>query len=332
MLSLNELIQYSAEVTRDPEPDLIVVAPIDARQVTEAVQQISAWGRPGSSEGFAQVARRLANSMPEVAAFRDEVRATLARPQHFCVLRGIETNHLSLDDAKLLLTTLIATICNVSDNTAYAEHSGSFSDEVRPSQQLTSDPTYQFDTEVHADESSKLTPEDIVALWAIQPAADGGDSQLWAMSDITDCIASDYGPRTLRFLKAHRFPFGGILRKPPRIVRAPILFGADGVRFRLGGIMDAFQVLGQTPTPEEEAALLAVRAAIRKVPPYQFKVGAGQGVIMLNRQTLHSRTRFRDPKRLLLRIRGFSDAFSVSRQDSLADWSDENPAGLEEAT
>ncbi len=323
MLDRNDLMQCAPTETRFPSQALIHDAGLDVTLANQLLDRIRSEASATTSEGFSANARALAEGFDEVAQLREAVIRALRRAEHFCILRGIDVTGLSLDDTKLLMTTLMATVCDVSDNTAYATHSGSFADEVRPSDKPTTDPTYQFDTEVHADESSKLHPEDLVALFAVRPASDGGDSLLWPMQDVVAEIRARHGDEMVGYLRTHRFPFGGILRQPPRILRAPILFAEDGVRFRLGGIMDAFQVLQQTPTQEEESALIALIEAVRQVRPYQFSVGSGDGVIMLNRQTLHSRTVFRDPQRLLLRIRGYNPDLSVTDRDSSAGWSEE---------
>lgn len=323
MLDRHELMRCDPEVMRDLPNDMVLEAGFDETLIDRMLAHIEVLGSTETSRDFSERAGDLAGQFAPVADLRDRLALALDGPSHFCVLRGVTRPGLTLAQSKLLLTTVVATVCEVSDNTAYSTHSGSFADEVRPSNKPTTDPTYQFDTEVHADESSKLRPEDVVALFAIRPAQDGGDSLIWPVSDVVAALRDRHGDEMLAFLRSHRFPFGGILRQPPRILRAPILFAKDGVRFRLGGIMDALQVLDVTPTAEEERALAAFVDAVRRVPPYRFAVGAGDGVVMLNRQTLHSRTVFHDPQRLLLRIRGNAERFSVTPQDTGADWSEE---------
>jgi hypothetical protein len=248
----------------------------------------------------------------------------LAKPPYFCVLRRFPWVDLPQHEFHQVVTTLMAPLGYLSDDNAYLANSGIFADDVRPIDPNSSDVTYSFDCEVHADESSKPVPEDIVTLWCANPGGDGGGSLVWSVEEVVESLrATSDGEAHERVLRGKRFPFGGKLRKPPRVLLAPILFGSAGVRFRLGALQDAFDVLGSAPDAAEQSAIDAFLTAIRSTPAYSFSLARGEVSVMMNRKTLHSRTPFSDPDRWLIRVRINNEMLSNSREDTMVHWSDE---------
>jgi hypothetical protein len=291
-------------------PDLpVITAPFSSAQVRQAVAALS------GNERLDLTGR------PEFAALAEDVLAALAIPPAACVVRGTRFDELPGELAKSYVAALAELFGKVSDGNVDSEHSGVFADEVRPSDPGSKDVTYQMGAcEAHADESSKVRPEDVVALWCLRPAAWGGDSLLWTAADLaTEISGVEGGDKLVRTLRTADFYFGGKLRQPPRLVRAPILFGADGIRFRLGSIMDAAEVAGRPLTDAQEAALKALIRATETVDPYRYALRAGDALIWMNRKAIHSRSDFDDTSRLLLRTRCFNERLSNSDDDE-AEW------------
>lgn len=270
----------------------------------------------------AGLVQALAELSPRLVELGERALSLLARPPHLCVLRGTRFTQLSEGSRRVYIAALSSLLGHVSDDNRFSSRSGVVADEVRPLEPSGSDVTYTLGAcEIHSDESSKPRPEDIVALWCVRPAEAGGASLVWSMRDVQARLAaSSNGPGLLDLLRSHCFPFGGKLRQPPRVLLAPILFGEDGVRFRLGAIRDAFEVLRREPAPLERAALESFLAALAQAPAYEYRLESGEALLVMNRRTLHSRTDFSDTARLLLRTRCFNDRLSNSHQDTRVTW------------
>ena len=238
-----------------------------------------------------------------------------------CVLRGTRFLELPAADRQPYVATLALLLGVVSDSNVFSERSGAFVDEVRPSDPASKDVTFQLGAcEAHADESSKERPEDVVALWCVRPAGWGGSSLLWLTPDVTAGIAEQHaGDDLIEVLRRPDFLFGGKLRQPPRILKAPILFGKDGVRYRLGTIQDAAEVTNRPLRDDQQAAIRALTIATRTVLPYQHPLAAGEALVWMNRRALHSRTDFDDRHRLLYRTRCFNDQLT-NRADDQVEW------------
>jgi hypothetical protein len=174
----------------------------------------------------------LRHAVPRWSRCVSRILDCLARPPYFCVLRRSAWVDLPVEDLHKTVTALASPLGCMSDDNAYRTRSGIFADDVRPLDPTSLDVTYSFDCEVHSDESSKPTPEDVVTLWCVRAGLDGGGSLVWSGDEIIATLrASPDGEKQERFLRRHRFPFGGKLRQPPRVLLAPILFGASGIRF-----------------------------------------------------------------------------------------------------
>ena len=206
---------------------------------------------------------------------------------------------------------------NVSD-----DKSGKVVELVRPLQNEGRDVTYTLGAcEPHADESSKPAPEDVACLWCVKQARWGGATVIWPSRKLMSVIASMRdGDVLLRLLRTKRFPFGGKLRQPPRDLMSPILFGEDGIRFRLGTIEDAFAVLKQEPDSEQSLALHALLGAIRSTTPFGWRLVPGEALIVLNRRVLHAREDFDDTERCLIRTRLYNPRLSNSPCERGVSW------------
>ncbi|TDP37695.1 TauD/TfdA family dioxygenase [Nocardia ignorata] len=254
-------------------------------------------------------------------ALRHKVMEILSRAPYACVVRGIGFHTLSDTDRSELVRRTASLFGEVSDNNRFDEESGSFIDEVKPTEPGGTDVTFTLGAcEAHSDESSKPFPEDVVMLWCVTPADDGGTSLVWPASELAAYIGDQPdGEDALRVLREPVFLFGGKLRNPPRILQAPVLFGDDGIRFRLGSMEDALEVTGRELTKTQHRALGSLIEALDSVEPYISDLRSGDLLVTLNRRTLHGRTNFTDQKRLLLRTRCFNKEVSNSDRDQ-ASW------------
>lgn len=242
----------------------------------------------------------------------------LAISPHACVVRNAGFAWLPLSWRGEYVKAVARLFGTISDNNRFSAHSNVFVDEVKPTDPGGKDVTFTLGAcEAHSDESSKLVPEDIVLLSCVRPARDGGASCVWPASDLEAFVRARPGGRDLvEVLREPSFPFGGRLRNPPRVLRAPILFGADGIRFRLGSLEDGLEVTGQELAGPRKQALAELMHAIEAIDPFRNALEADDLLIMLNRRVLHSRTDFTDRDRLLLRTRCFNDAVSNRAQDN----------------
>ncbi|MDC0742933.1 DegT/DnrJ/EryC1/StrS family aminotransferase [Polyangium mundeleinium] len=289
-------------------------------QVWQIVEPVHDLHRPDAQ---AAVRRMLLDRVPPLAELAASIAARLSCPPHFCVVQGVDWQRAAPGRHRGLIVALLSLLGRVSDDNAYNAHSGILTEDVRPTAPGSTDVTYRYDCEVHADESSKPMPEDIVSLWSVRPAHDGGSNLIWSVQDIVRALeAQEGGDHALRTLREARFPFGGKLRRPPRVLLAPILFGTDGIRFRLGAIADGFASLGREPTVEQVDAIDMLVHAITTTAPYEHLLGPGEALFLLNRRTLHARTLFTDPDRYLIKARAYNDELSNSRHDHDVGWSD----------
>jgi len=310
-------------LTKPVPKELYIEAGLDRTSVSQACKLEIPSTDLHRLEVQANVRAQITAALPQWASCAEAVLAKLASPPHFCVLQGLPWIDLPPDTYHATLAALMTLVGEVSDDNSYDANSGLLAEDVRPTNPASRDVTFRFECEVHSDESSKPHPEDIVALWSVRPAKVGGASLIWDMADIIATLRSQKnGPRHESILRSRRYPFGGKLRQPPRVLLATILFGNAGVRFRLGAIKDAFDVLGDRPDLEEKAALSALVSTIDRTPPYRFMLSKGQAVFAMNRMTLHSRETFSDAGRWLIKVRANNPQLSNSKEDLLVGWHD----------
>jgi hypothetical protein len=258
----------------------------------------------------------------ELLNFKKDVLNALSCPLHACIVRS--THLVDLKDPDLMrsyVTALTSFFGRVSDNNRFSEQSGVFVDMVQPTDPRGQDLTFRLgQCEPHSDESSKRLPEDIVILWCVRPADSGGASKIWTSTLLqAEMRLHQAGDQFLKILYEPEFLFGGRLRVPRRVLKAPILFGVDGIRFRLGTILDGHDVSRRPLLLRQQQALRALLAAIHEVEPCEYTLQPGEALFILNRRTLHARTSFSDCQRLLLRTRCFCDEISNSNFDQ-AQW------------
>ncbi|WP_345816671.1 TauD/TfdA family dioxygenase (plasmid) [Paraburkholderia sp. PREW-6R] len=312
--------QTAFETTTRPLPEtLIVETRLDLPDVAVAHTLMKRGSDLNSPDGRAALRWHLQEALPRWAQCAEAILRRLAKPPHFCVVRSFPWVDLSPGQYHATITALVSLLGDISNDNAYG--SKTVADDVRPIDPLSSDVTYSFDCEVHADESSKPKPEDIVTLWCVRQANRGGTSFVWSVAEVLGQLRSmPDGLNTEQMLRDHLFPFGGKLRRPVRVLLAPIVFGRAGIRFRLGAILDAFDVLSRSPSIEEESAIAGLLEAIRRTPAYEFNLERGEVSCMMNRMTLHSRATFSDESRWLIRCRLNNAAYSNTCEDRDARW------------
>jgi hypothetical protein len=266
----------------------------------------------------------------ELTHLRDSLFLALGQAPYAVAIRGLPFRIFpsELEPWGIILVFLL--LCSVSDGNAYAERSGLYWEHVQPSRLNSTDVTYTMgECEAHSDESSKPEPEDIVGLWCVQPASEGGTSRVWTVHDIEMRLQrTPEGRQAIRVLRERWFPFGGKLRQPPRTLLAPVLIGREGIRYRAGAIADGYASLGRSPTSLGMEALDLLAAAIRDTTPFEHDLKAGDLLLLLNRRTIHARSDFCDCRRHLIKVRGFSEHFAVSDAGLPATWSDSHAAPI----
>ncbi|NJP33751.1 TauD/TfdA family dioxygenase [Micromonospora thermarum] len=147
---------------------------------------------------------------------------------------------------------------------------------------------------LHTDAQYRPDPEELVLLFVVRPARDGGDTLLLAAADAE---ASVQRTGDLRALRASRWSWSvpaEFAAQPP--FRAPVLAGDGTIRWRRDNFVARDR--RQHEVAERFAAAIATSEKI-----VQLRLDAGDAVIVDNRRVLHGRTPFTDPRRLLYRIR-----------------------------
>ncbi|WP_433537316.1 TauD/TfdA family dioxygenase [Micromonospora sp. CA-249363] len=147
---------------------------------------------------------------------------------------------------------------------------------------------------LHTDAQYRPDPEDLVLLFVVRPARDGGDTLLLAATDAEAAVAR---ASDLRALRAARWSWSvpaQFAAQPP--FRAPVLPGDGTIRWRRDNLVACDR--REHEVAERFAAAIAASEEI-----VQLRLAAGDAVIFDNRRMLHGRTAFTDPRRLLYRVR-----------------------------
>ncbi|WP_051760125.1 TauD/TfdA family dioxygenase [Herbidospora cretacea] len=152
---------------------------------------------------------------------------------------------------------------------------------------------------LHTDAQYHPDPEDLVCLFAVRPAADGGHSLLLPAGRALAALrARPDGARAETALRRPQWSwttpavFAGGRAAPP----VPV-FSGDTVRWRPDNLV---------ASEEGRAAAAAFAAALAGAGPAGVRLTPGDVLLIDNRRTLHGRTAFGDPRRLMLRVRLWS--------------------------
>jgi hypothetical protein len=312
-------------------PDLLIDAACSHDEIERVMRVIAPvreeelWQEQVQSDLRSQ----MLTAVPRLADVFAAVEKCLVGGPHSCVLRGSGFETVPGSQHTNYTAALSLLLGDLSHSNVKDDRSGKVVEFVSPLQKEGRDVTYTLGAcEPHADESSKPAPEDIACLWCVRQARWGGATVVWPVRQLIRVIADmPEGDVLLGLLRTKRFPFGGKLRQPPRVLMAPVLFGEDGIRFRLGTIEDAFVVLKLGPDPEQTRALQALIGAIRSTTPSGWRLNPGEALIVLNRRVLHAREDFDDTERCLIRTRLYNPRLSNSPSEQWVSWHDEGVPG-----
>ncbi|SDG79202.1 Taurine dioxygenase, alpha-ketoglutarate-dependent [Sinosporangium album] len=152
----------------------------------------------------------------------------------------------------------------------------------------------------HTDSQYHARPEDIVCLFVVRPAARGGDTLLVTERETVSALHRHLdGQAALGALAdpvwRWRTPevYGTAEQQRP----VPVLPGDGTVRWR------ADNLAARRPGRESRAAAVLLDCLESAVAPERIEQRPGDLIVIDNHRTMHARTGFRDPRRLLLRVR-----------------------------
>ncbi|WP_066375121.1 TauD/TfdA family dioxygenase [Herbidospora mongoliensis] len=156
---------------------------------------------------------------------------------------------------------------------------------------------------LHTDAQYHPDPEDVVCLFAVRPAVDGGHSLL---------LSADQALTALR-----RHPEGAraeaALRRPQWSWTTPAVFSENPGRSSPPAPVFAGETLrwrpdNLVPVPESSwrAAASVFTDVLVRVEPVEVRLAPGDVLLVDNHRTLHGRTSFADLQRLMFRIRLWS--------------------------
>ncbi|MFC6082589.1 TauD/TfdA family dioxygenase [Sphaerisporangium aureirubrum] len=156
----------------------------------------------------------------------------------------------------------------------------------------------------HTDAQYHSRPEDVVCLFVVRPAADGGDTMLLTARDVVATLGRDpAGEVALERLAQPVWTW-----TPPDVFTGkaaaavppmPVLPGDGTVRWRRDN-------LGPLRPPHAHAATV-LESGLRRAPATRLRQHPGDVIVIDNHRTLHGRTPFADPERRLLRVRLWAD-------------------------
>lgn len=152
---------------------------------------------------------------------------------------------------------------------------------------------------LHTDAQYRRRPEDVVCLFVVRPALAGGATRLLTVADAAAAVRRH--PRGRELLEA--------LARPAWSWETPEVFEAEtGFRAAVmpgdGTIRWRADNLAASLSAEQLRVAAVFEACIETAPEVvELPLDAGDVLLLDNRTTLHGRTDFSDPRRLLLRVR-----------------------------
>lgn len=189
---------------------------------------------------------------------------------------------------------------------------------VSPRPSLDHEPTFSetaSEAPLHTDNSWVTSPEKYFGLLTISPASSGGESVLLPVAALLkDFANSDTGRHVTRVLRDNLFPFAmpAVFHSDDdrkhaltSVTTAPIIESPTKFRFRYDVIQTGFTLRPDLATPEKIAAVEIFNDFInqRTLQTPTMKLQRGDLLYANNHAVLHARTEFKDPNRLLLRVR-----------------------------
>jgi len=175
-----------------------------------------------------------------------------------------------------------------------------------PGHQGTTFSSRAGDAGLHTDSQYHRVPEDLVCLLVVRPATEGGLTRLLGAGDAVSALAAQ--PDAERILDAlaapswrwqvpREFACGSAVAKERGYRGASVLPGDGTIRWRRDNIS------GSTPGRLRAVAPIVERCLDHAEGAVTLTLDAGDMVVVDNTRTLHGRTWFDDPRRLLLRVR-----------------------------
>ncbi|GAB1824239.1 TauD/TfdA family dioxygenase [Herbidospora sp. RD11066] len=154
---------------------------------------------------------------------------------------------------------------------------------------------------LHTDAQYHPDPEDVVCLFAIRPAADGGHSLLLTADEAVTALRRHPGAAATE----------AALRRPQWSWITPAAF-SGGEKARRGS--PPVPVLSGTSlrwrpdnlVPGSDPAAATFTEVLAEAGPAEVRLAPGDVLVLDNHRTLHGRTAFADPERLMLRVRVWS--------------------------
>jgi alpha-ketoglutarate-dependent taurine dioxygenase len=172
---------------------------------------------------------------------------------------------------------------------------------VRP---LTDDPAQTFSVRtghapLHTDAQYRPVPESIVCLFAVRPAGDGGAARVLTLPDAL--AALDGHPTGSRLRRQLARPAWSWRVPPPFAAEPPFraaVLAVDGtIRWRRDNLASHLDDELRRAA-DDFGRCLESAPGITELP-----LESGDVLVLDNRRTLHGRTAFADPHRLMVRVR-----------------------------
>lgn len=230
----------------------------------------------------------------------------------YVVVRGFDMGSARLNEA----TNFLLELGQILGTPISHDESGSLIWDIKASGRTGAKvPTFSEHADeafLHTDSQYRQTPEDIFALYCLQPAADGGGvSLLMTYRDLMDEInATPERAALVPYLETELYPFAVPTAfklnpdGPPEYVYSPILEGNGKLRFRVDTLVSALaDGVGNLSAKALEAFEMVKDVLETSDKVRSFDLETGDLFFLNNRRTLHGRTSFSDINRHLLRIR-----------------------------
>ncbi|MFC4588598.1 TauD/TfdA family dioxygenase [Sphaerisporangium corydalis] len=162
------------------------------------------------------------------------------------------------------------------------------------------------DAGFHTDAQYHRRPEDVVCLFVVRPAAEGGDTLLLTARDAVAALARE--PMARPVLDSLSRPIWSwtppeVFSGPGEAARqapVPVLPGDGTMRWRRDN-------LARLCPPQARAAAV-LESSLRRAPAVRIRQRPGDVIVIDNHRTLHARSTFTDLRRHLLRVRLWTDS------------------------
>ncbi|MFE0589803.1 TauD/TfdA family dioxygenase [Micromonospora echinospora] len=155
----------------------------------------------------------------------------------------------------------------------------------------------------HTDSQYSDRPEDAFVLHCARPADCGGGSTVLIRATDVIAVLDRRDPGSLALLRRVDVPFAA-----PRTFHmhgtswGRVVGAGDRIRWRADTLAAGLRLTGYH-RPGLRRAIQAFEDAVHEADRVQFRLHAGEEIVVDNTRVLHARTAFRDRRRLLWRVR-----------------------------